>query len=225
MQFTLIRHAEPEWVKDGLSVVNPPLTARGYKQAERLAGRLADMHFYHIYVWPLLRTRQTAKPLLDINGRAEIIEPWLEEIREPSWHGAPAEETIKAYRDEMDRNAEDRWSGLEGGESVRDFVARIHAGCAKFLADRGVYRLDQPLPVWQIDDPGDSIALFAHAGTDSVLICHFLGLQSTPWEWERFIINHASITTITSMKLGDGYTFSLTSLSDSEHLDSADRTR
>ena len=130
MEFTLIRHAEPEWVKDGLSVVNPPLTARGIIQAERLAARLATTHFDHIYISPLLRTRQTARPLLELSGREEIIEPWLEEIREPSWHGAPAEQTIKAYRDEMERNAEDRWSGLEGGESVRDFVARIHSGCA-----------------------------------------------------------------------------------------------
>lgn len=225
MEFTLIRHAEPEWVKDGLSVVNPPLTTRGVIQAEKLASRLANTHFDHAYVSPLLRTRLTAEPVLKILDRVEVIEPWLEEIREPSWHDAPAEQTIKAYRDEVQRNAEDRWHGLEGGESVRDFVARIHAGCAKFLADRGVHRLDQPLPVWHIEEPGTSIALFAHAGTNSVLICHFLGLQSTPWEWERFVINHASITTITAMKLGDGYTFSLTSLSDSEHLDPIERTR
>lgn len=225
MEFTLIRHAEPEWVKDGLSVVDPPLTARGIKQAGQLASRLANSHFDQMYVSPLLRTRLTADPVLRVLDRVEVIEPWLEEIREPSWHGAPAEQTIKAYRDEVGRNAEDRWHGLEGGESVREFVARIHKGCEKFLADRGVHRLEQPLPVWHIEEPGDSIALFAHAGTHSVLVCHFLGLQSTPWEWERFIISHASITTLTAIKLGDGYTFSLTSLSDSEHLDPPDRTR
>jgi probable phosphoglycerate mutase len=225
VEFTLIRHAEPEWVKDGLSVVNPPLSARGFRQADNLGERLAEDKFDHVYVSPLLRTRQTAAPMLKHQNRPEVIEPWLEEIREPAWHGAPAEQTIKAYRDEVDRKAEDRWAGLEGGEPVRDFVARIHSGCTKFLAERGVHRLDQPLPVWHIEEPGERIALIAHAGTNSVLVCHLLGLQATPWEWERFVIGHSSLTTIRAIKIGDGYVFSLTSLSDSEHLNPNDRTR
>jgi probable phosphoglycerate mutase len=57
------------------------------------------------------------------------------------------------------------------------------------------------------------------------VICHLLGLQPTPWEWERFIIGHASVTTIKAMKLGDGYTFSLSTLSDVEHLPMEMRTR
>ena len=30
-------HGEPEWVLDGLNVDNPPLTARGHRQAEAMA--------------------------------------------------------------------------------------------------------------------------------------------------------------------------------------------
>ena len=101
MEFLLIRHAEPEWVKDGLSIVNPPLTKRGFDQADRLGERLAGEHLDHVYVSPLLRTRQTAAPLLAKQSRPEVIEPFLEEIREPAWHGAPSEVTIKAYREAM----------------------------------------------------------------------------------------------------------------------------
>ena len=82
-----------------------------------------------------------------------MIEPWLEEIREPAWHGQPAEVTIKAYNDDAQANAGDRWSGLSGGEAVSDFVARIRAGCTDFLARHGVRRQDTMLPVWDIDDP------------------------------------------------------------------------
>jgi len=39
------------------------------------------------------------------------------------------------------------------------------------------------------------------------------------------VINHASLTTIRAIKIGDGYVFSLTSLGDSEHISEADRTR
>ena len=101
MEIRLIRHAEPEWVKDGKSVVNPPLSERGFRQAQRLGDRLKDESYDHIFVSPLLRTRQTAAPLLQHHQRAEVIEPFLEEIREPAWHGQPSEVTIKKYRDEL----------------------------------------------------------------------------------------------------------------------------
>ena len=40
MEIVLIRHGEPEWVRDGLNVVDPPLTERGLRQAERVAAAL-----------------------------------------------------------------------------------------------------------------------------------------------------------------------------------------
>ena len=60
--------------------------------------------------------------------------------------------------------------------------------------------------------------LVAHAGTNSVFICHLLGLPPTPWEWDRMVLRHASISRLEAIPLGDGYTFSLTALSDVEHL-------
>ena len=51
MEIVLIRHAEPEWVKDGKSVVNPPLTVRGSRQAELLGQRLADEKFDHVFAF------------------------------------------------------------------------------------------------------------------------------------------------------------------------------
>lgn len=225
MDFVLIRHAQPEWVKDGLSVVNPPLSTLGFRQADVLGERLKDDQFDHVFVSPLLRACQTAAPFLKHHARPQVIEPWLEEIREPAWHGQPAEVTIKAYNDDAQANAGDRWSGLSGGEAVSDFVARIRSGCTDFLARHGVHRQDTTLPVWDIDDPATSFVFVAHAGTNSVIICHLLGLDPTPWEWERFVIGHASMTTIKAIKLGDGYTFSLENLSDLEHLSLDDRTR
>ncbi len=225
MEFVLIRHAQPEWVKDGRSVVNPPLSELGFRQADILGERLRDDRFDHVFVSPLLRACQTAAPFLKHHSRPQVIEPWLEEIREPAWHGQPAEITVKAYNDDAKANALDRWSGLSGGEPVSEFVKRIRSGCAEFLGHHGIRRQDSVLPVWDIDDPKTSFVFVAHAGTNSVIICHLLGLEPTPWEWERFVIGHASMTTIKAIKLGDGYTFSLERLSDLEHLDPADRTR
>ena len=63
-----------------------------------------------------------------------------------------------------------------------------------------------------------------YADSNSVFICHLLGLAPTPWEWERFVIGHASVSRLEALKLGDGYTFSLTRLADNSHLDSQDHT-
>lgn len=224
MQFTLIRHAEPEWVREGFSQDNPPLTARGHRQSRRLADRLEVEHFDHVYVSPLLRTRQTAAPILLAQRRGEVIEDWLEEIRSPIWQGSPAEKAEAAYREEKRRPAAERWHGLEGGEAVSDFVKRIRRGATDFLAERGIYRIDHELPVWHIENPGKRIAFVAHAGTNSVFITYLLGLDPTPWEWERFVLGHASISRLEALQLGDGYTFSLTKLADNSHLDTQDHT-
>jgi probable phosphoglycerate mutase len=225
MEIVLIRHGEPEWVRDGLTVVDPPLTDLGRSQAELLAERLRTDEFDEVLVSPLVRARETARPLLEALGREEVVEPWLEEIRDPVWHGTPAEKAAEAYAELRGRKAEDRWHGLEGGESMREFVARIRTGATEFLADRGVVRTGMDLPVWQVEEPGARIALVAHAGTNSVTIAHLLGLDPVPWEWDRFVIGHTSVSRVEAMKLEDGYTFGLSKLSDLEHLGPEQRTR
>jgi probable phosphoglycerate mutase len=225
MEIVLIRHGQPEWVRDGLNVVDPPLTELGRVQAERLAAALAETHFDEVLVSPLVRARQTAAPLLAALGRSEVVEHWLEEIRDPVWHGTPAEKAEKAYAELRGRPAQGRWDGLQGGESMRDFVARIHAGADEFLRRRGVHRVESELPVWSIEDPGARICLVAHAGTNSVTIGHLLGLAPTPWEWDRFVLGHTSVSRLEALQLADGHTFSLSKLSDLEHLPVDQRTR
>ena len=225
MEIVLIRHGQPEWVRDGLAVVDPPLTDLGRRQAELLAKWVLDEHFDEILVSPLVRARQTAAPLLEALGRDEVIDPWLEEIRDPLWHGSPAEKAAEAYAELRGRRAEERWHGLNGGESMRDFVARIRAGATDFLAARGVVRTDMDLPVWQITEPGARIALIAHAGTNSVTIAHLLGLEPVPWEWDRFVLGHTSVSRVEALEFDDGFSFGLSKLSNLEHLAPDERTR
>lgn len=227
MEIVLVRHAEPEWVRDGLNIDDPPLTGRGLAQAEHLAGRLARETFDEVLVSPLLRTRQTAEPILAAMGRDLVIEPWLEEIRNPVWQGTPAERAEAAWRAEREKKSHERWSGIDGGEAVSDFVDRINVGCSLFLEERGITRADTDLPVWHETAAHASeakVLLVAHAGTNSVAICHMLGLSPTPWEWERFVIGHATVSRLETVPLGDGLTFALTRLSDNEHLPTQMRT-
>lgn len=226
-EIVIVRHAEPEWVRDGLNVDDPPLTTRGVRQAEMVASALAKESFDEVLVSPLARTRMTAEPILAALDKELVIEPWLEEIRNPIWHGTPVEKAAEAYKADRAKASHERWAGIEGGESVSDFVDRINVGCSLFLEERGIVRQDTNLPVWSVNDqfvPGRRSLLVCHAGTGSVSICHMLGLQPTPWEWERFLIGHASICRVHLISLADGATFALVRLSDDEHLPADDRT-
>jgi 2,3-bisphosphoglycerate-dependent phosphoglycerate mutase len=227
VELVIIRHAQPEWVKDGLSVDNPPLTDLGFRQADAVAREIANEQFDEILVSPLLRTRQTAEPILNTFSRALVIEPWLEEIRNPIWHGTPQEKAEAAWSAEKSKASHERWSGVEGGEAVSDFVVRINEGITGFLADRGIVRSGSDLPVWETNEKFDEnkkIALICHAGTGSVSLCHMLGFPVTPWEWERLVIGHATINRISTLALGDGITFGLTQLSGNHHLEPDMRT-
>lgn len=225
MEIVLIRHGQPEWVKDGLNVENPPLTELGRRQAEQMAAVLAHEHFDEVLVSPLLRARQTAAPLLAALGRDEVIAPWLREIGDPAWHGTPAAHAQEAYKELLARPSLERWTGLEGGESVRDFADRIVSGVAGFMDERGASRLDGALPVWKLGSPEMRVALVAHAGTNSMTIGHLIGVEPVPWQWERFQLFHSSISRLEAFELADGHAFGLTRLGNAEHLVEGDRTR
>lgn len=224
VEIVLLRHGQPEWVKDGLCVVDPPLNANGFAQAERLGAALGADHFDEFYVSPLLRARQTAAPLAQRLGRKPDIEHWLEECREPAWHGEPAEVAANAYAAERLLHPDERWAGINGGESMRDFTTRIHRGLTNFLAERGIRRVPSELPLWDIDEPGRVVAWMAHGGTNTVAISHLLGFTPVPWEWDRFRVGHASICRLAALPVQNYFTFSLTRLSGVEHLPDELRT-
>ena len=226
VEFVLIRHAQPEWVKDGRNVVNPPLTELGLAQAERLAKALDGESFDELYVSPMTRARQTAAPVLGLLGVDEVIEPWLEEIRDPDWHGQPSEGAMKAFRALRQRVAVEQWDGLPGrradarvrrpGPRRRDRVPRT---------PRHPPHRRRPARCGQIDDPERRIGLIAHAGTNSVFTCLLLGLvPDAVGVGPPRDAPHVDQPPRSPCPIGDGYVFSLSSLSDVEHLDADQRT-
>ena len=227
MEIVLIRHGEPEWVRDGLNVVDPPLTERGLRQAERVADALDGEEFDEI-------VDLAAAPAAPDGGAArsarrgadEVIEPFLEEIREPNWHGTPAELAQKAYEEERSRAAAERWEGIVGGEASRDFVERVRAGAtdvpgriaaciaAKQTLPRVAHRSARPAHRRVRPRRHQRRAAVPSAGPRS-------GAVGVGPLRHRPRVDHAAAC---RCKLGDGHTFSLTKLCDVEHLAVDDRT-
>jgi broad specificity phosphatase PhoE len=218
MELVLVRHAQPEWARDRTAQVDPGLTEVGQRQARLAANRLAGEVFDHVLVSTATRARQTAAPLLArLDGTPIDERTWLHEIHMPAaWEGTPSQEVGRVLAEARDRPRDAWWDGLPGGESFRDFHARVTRGLVEELGTRGVHR--DAAGLWHVPEGAPRLLLVAHAGTNSVVLGHLLGLDPEPWEWERFASDHASLTVLRSTPIAGGHIFSLQRFSDVGHL-------
>lgn len=228
MELVLVRHAQPEWNRGRQAQVDPRLTALGEAQALRLAACMDDEPFDEVLVSTARRARRTAAPVVEVvRARAVTERAWLHEIRMPAaWQGSPAEEVGRAMATARDRTREEWWQGMPGGgESFHDFHARVTLGLTNELAEHGVVRDEELL--WEVPAAAQDrrLLLVAHAGTNSVVLGHLLGLSPEPWEWERFSSAHASITVLRTAAIASRHIFSLERFSDVAHLDGVTVTR
>ena len=230
MELLLIRHAQPEWVRDGVAYNDPGLTELGHRQARAVADRFRTDRTppTELLVSSAVRAQETAGPLAEVVDPTPETHDWLFEIRLPdSWDGTPAEQIREQFTSARWRPRHEFWDGIpDGGESFRDFHARITSGLESMLADWGVRRHeDDPDNLWHVPDDVRRIILVAHAGTNSTILCHLLGVEPQPWEWERFSTAHASVTHLVTVPISRGHIFSLRRMSDVAHLAADDVTR
>ena len=218
MELVFIRHGQPEWGCDGLTVQDPPLTALGLEQADLLGKAFRGRPVDRLLVSPLVRAQQTAAPIVDATGLRPETLPWLAEIASPQWEGTPSETVEAIFADARSKPLDAQWDGLPGGETFRDFHRRVTDGFAGLLAELGCDRLHGFPPLWRLDDPGPRVVVVAHAGTDAVCLGALLGIDPVPWEWERFVSFHASVSVVRPMRIASAHSFSLFRFSDTSHL-------
>lgn len=218
MQIVLVRHAQPAWAHERRAQVDPGLTERGRHQAELVADRLRGERFTEVLLSTATRAQQTAAPILHAVDTPLVEDrAWLHEIHMPAaWQGTPAEEVGRVLREARDRPRDDWWEGMPGGETFHDFHARVTIGLRNEFAERGVHQLGDGL--WDVPDDSYRLLVVAHAGTNSVVLGHLLGLDPEPWEWERFASDHASLTVLSSTPIAGNWIFSLQVFSDTSHL-------
>ena len=227
MELIFVRHGQPAWSVDGVSQGDPHLTELGREQAELAAGHFAadPRRLTEILVSPANRSQETAGPItgvLDVSTRTvnDIVE-----IQMPDWSGKLEETVLRVFAEGRHRSPEEWWDGLEGGESFRDFHNRVTGAMLTVLAERGTRPDPNREHLWLVENPDHRIAIVAHAGTNAVAIGFLLGVAPTPWEWERFILYHASMARIRAIPLAGEYVWSLRTFNDREHLPHDQRTR
>lgn len=164
MRIHVVRHGESVNNAGVSTVPDPPLTAAGLGQAQRLAACWRDEAFDGLVCSPLWRALQTAEPLLGAArvGRAVAWPALVEWNRSSPLDGHPPAEIAARFpgvRCDPPLH-EIGWPEYPGTETAADVVRR---------ADGVLRRLVGEFP------PGARVVLVAHQGFDGALLCAALG--------------------------------------------------
>lgn len=234
MELILVRHGQPAWSVDGIASNDPYLTPLGRAQAASVGARMAEIAaepdrgpLDRLVVSPAVRAAETAAPIAEALDLVPETHDWLLELRNPpEWEGAPIEDVDEAFSGFRAKSREEWWDGLPGGESFRDFHQRITAGIDGLLAAVGVTPTGTESGLWDVpvDAPAHLVAV-AHGGTNSMIIAHLLDVEPQPWEWERFVMGHASVAVLATVPVAGAHIWSLQALGDANHIAFDDRTR
>jgi probable phosphoglycerate mutase len=221
VELILVRHGQPDWFPGGIGSNDPHLTRLGHHQAEAVA-RLAAAWGQVDEIWtsPLHRARETAQPIGNTLGVEPEVVPWTEEIgNPPAWEGSPIDLIEDAWAKGNLRPMAELWEGMPGGESFRAFHQRVVGGLEESFRLRGIERLIDGHPhLWSLGREL-RIVVVAHGGTNAVIIGALLGLEPTPWEWDRFDSPHTGLARLTTLSIAHGSVFSLKVFGEVTHLD------
>ena len=161
----LIRHAEAEGniYRRAHGHHNGLVTARGYKQIERLRKRLEGEQIDAVYSSDLLRARVTAAAVSEPRGLEINLTDMLREVNMGQWEDT-AWGDIEYYFHEMNENFGNdpaRWS-VEGSEAYENVKARMN-----FFITETARRHD-----------GETIAVFSHGFAIRAFMCLVEGIPS-----------------------------------------------
>lgn len=227
MDIVFVRHGQPQWAVNDLSQTDPFLTELGQEQAQRAADRLArdTPAATHLLVSPALRSQQTAIPIGERTGLSPVTVDDFIEVRMPDWSGMSEEAVINVFMTTKHRSPEEWWQGLDGGESFREFHERVTTALDKLLAERGITRDENDPNLWHCETKEGRIVIVAHGGTNSVCLTHLLGIPPSPWEWEKFVLFHASFARVKVLPLAGNHVMSLRTFNDQDHIPRERRSR
>ncbi|MGZ5297845.1 MAG: histidine phosphatase family protein [Actinomycetota bacterium] len=182
----LIRHGRSDFDSAEMSATargeqwDPPLSEEGRRQAQLLAARLRVMELdpVAVYCSPLRRTRETVAPYADGAGLDVVFDEDLIEAHIGGWEGLPFEEIVASDADLVHRirNQQAIWSRAPGGESERDFRARIVTALDSILGNH----------------PEGDVVVVAHGGVINAYCGEVLGLPSAMF----FLPENTSINSV-----------------------------
>lgn len=214
MEIVLVRHGQPEWLKNNEYNLNPNLTEKGFLQAEMSSSIFQKNEVDKIWVSPLLRAQQTLEPFKKAGVSEDItVHEWLQEMRdseEVDLIGKPNNE-IEEFFIKRNSKSFEEWLVTNHGEYMKEFSDNIITNLGVSLNELGVVSLDNKYDrLFDLqNNETEKLMIISHAGTMSVLISYFLNMPLYPWTWKKFLPRHAGHTILKSTQISSGHFFRL----------------
>ncbi len=174
---------------------NPGLAPNGHEQAELVGTRLSREPIDAIYVSSMIRTHETAAPLVRAIGLEPVVEPDLREVHLGDWEaGALRRHAAEGHPLALRMHAEQRWDVIPNAERDESFAERT-VGAMRRIADR---------------HPDQLVAVFCHGGVIAAICAHATGAR-------RFAFGGADNGSVTQLVI-DGDSWNVRRFNDSSHL-------
>jgi len=174
---------------------NPALAPNGKEQAELVGARLEREPIEAIYVSSMVRTHETAAPLVARVGITPTVDAELREVHLGDWEeGRLRKFAAEGHPIAVQMHQEERWDVIPNAERSADFTARTVGAIQRIVAAH----------------PDQMVAVFCHGGVIGAICAHAAG--SRP-----FAFGGADNGSVTQLVV-DGDHWNVRRFNDSSHL-------
>ncbi len=160
MEIVLVRHALPLRVELETGIADPELAAEGHEQAAKMAAYLGIEDVEAVYVSPLRRALETARPLCKVLGLEAVVSEGVAEFDRNSREYVPVEELRATNDPRWEKLLRGEWDGVDEDPSI--FKARVVATVEDLIARH----------------PGGRVVVVCHGGVINQYLAHVLGIET-----------------------------------------------
>lgn len=160
MEIVLVRHGLPLRVELETGIADPELAAEGHEQAEKMAAYLGVEDVEAVYVSPLRRALETARPLCKVLGLEAVVSEGVAEFDRNSREYVPVEELRATNDPRWEKLLRGEWDGVDEDPSI--FKARVVATVEDMIARH----------------PGGRVVVVCHGGVINQYLAHVLGIET-----------------------------------------------
>ena len=160
MEIVLVRHGLPLRVELETGIADPELAAEGHEQAAKMAAYLGVEDVEAVYVSPLRRALETARPLCKVLGLEAVVSEGVAEFDRNSREYVPVEELRATNDPRWEKLLRGEWDGVDEDPSL--FKARVVETVEDMIARH----------------PGGRVVVVCHGGVINQYLAHVLGIET-----------------------------------------------
>ena len=160
MEIVLVRHGLPLRVELETGIADPELASEGHEQAAKMAAYLGVEDIEAVYVSPLRRAVETARPLCKLSGLEAVVSEGVAEFDRNSREYVPVEELRATNDPRWEKLLRGEWDGVDEDPSL--FKARVVATVEDMIARH----------------PGGRVVVVCHGGVINQYLAHVLGIET-----------------------------------------------